>query len=96
MAQQGIARKKTIAQVILRNKGSLKEARATLLTLMDDNESFDFQINENNYRCWKRPTITVQRPKINKDEGTFTMQDVVVSPTIFIRKIRPRIIRKED
>lgn len=83
--------KQALASACLVNKQGLAIAKAKLLNIMEDNESFDFTgIDGNTYRCYRRPEITVSRPKINKDKGTFVMQAVVISPTIFIRKINKR------
>lgn len=68
------------------------EDKKKLMKLMKINESFDFQSLQGQwYRCQYRPEMTQQRPKIDKNNGTFIMQEVVIKPTIVIRKINERV-----
>lgn len=79
-----------LATTMLTSKKELADAKSKLFNMMEDYESFDFKVGDKTYRCYRRAEMIVSRPKINKDKGTFTMQDVVVKPTIVIREINKR------
>lgn len=79
-----------LAREIINTRGRNKDARKKLLKRMKDNEHFDFNIEDQWYRCRRIPLTTRRKKAFNYETMTFWWVERNHAPYIDIRKINER------